>query len=223
MLCNFIIIKYKNSIVYIICLLYYIFFRMFFILYNLYLQYESSSLLNFTRTNASLNGNSSNKAIKKLEQEIINEKNNNEILLEKIKKFENINEELISNVKKINDELLNLNSNKNDKINLLEELRIQDKIISNFPLKLLEGEKLLSIIFESIDKKIHYSCVCKNTDIFNKIENMLYEKYPEYLNSENNFYVNGNKINKYQSIEFNKIENSDIIMLNNTKQLLYQQ
>ena len=46
---------------------------------------------------------------------------------------------------------------------------------------------------------------------------MLYEKYPEYLNSENNFNINGNKINKYQSIEFNKIENSDIIMLNNTK------
>ena len=159
------------------------------------------------RLNTTLNDNSSNEKLQKLEQEIINEKNNNNKLLE----------EFISNIKKINEDLLNLNSNKNDKINLLEELRIQDKIISNFPLKLLEGEKLLSIIFESLDKKIHYSCVCKNTDIFNKIENMLYEKYPEYLNSENNFYVNGNKINKYQSIEFNKIENSDIIILNNTK------
>ena len=132
----------------------------------------------------------------------------------------NINEEK-NLIKEFNSNLKNINNNLNsrldpkDKINLLEEIRIKDKIIANNPYQLLEGEKLLNVIFVSLDQKIHYSCICKNTDKFNKLENILYEKYPEYSESENLFYVNGNKINKYKSLEFNKIKNSDIIILKN--------
>ena len=132
----------------------------------------------------------------------------------------NINEEN-NLIKEFNSNLKNINNNLNsrlepkDKINLLEEIRIKDKIIANNPYQLLEGEKLLSVIFVSLDQKIHYSCICKNTDKFNKLESILYEKYPEYSESENLFYVNGNKINKYKSLEFNKIKNSDIIILKN--------
>ena len=90
---------------------------------------------------------------------------------------------------------------------------MKDKIISNYPIKLLEGEKLLSVIFVSADQKVHYSSICKNTDKFNIIENNLYEAYPEYKKSENHFFVNGNKINKYKSLDFNKIKNNDIIIL----------
>ncbi len=132
----------------------------------------------------------------------------------------NINEEN-NLIKEFNSNLKNINNNLNsrlepkDKINLLEKIRIKDKIIANNPYQLLEGEKLLSVIFVSLDQKIHYSCICKNTDKFNKLENILYEKYPEYSESENLFYVNGNKINKYKSLEFNKIKNSDIIILKN--------
>jgi hypothetical protein len=100
-----------------------------------------------------------------------------------------------------------------DKINLLEEIKIKDKIIANNPVQLLEGEKLLNVVFISLVQKFHYSCTCKNTDIFNKIENMLYEKYPEYSKSDNHFYANGNEINKNKSLEFNKIKNNDIIIL----------
>ena len=102
-----------------------------------------------------------------------------------------------------------------DKINLLEEIKIKDKIIANNPVQLSEGEKLLNVVFVSLDQKLHYSCFCKNTDNFNKIENMLYEEYPEYSESENHFYVNGNEINKNKSLEFNKIKNSDVILLKN--------
>ena len=119
----------------------------------------------------------------------------------------------------LNEKLKNLNNNINNNLNkdrlneLLEEIRIKNKIISNHPIQLLEGEKLISIIFVSADQKVHYSCICKNTDKFNKIENTLYEAYPEYKKSENNFFVNGNKINKYKSLDFNKIKNNDIITL----------
>jgi len=104
-----------------------------------------------------------------------------------------------------------------DKINLLEEIKIKDKIITNNPVQLSEGEKLLNVEFASLDEKFHYSCICKNTDKFNKIENMLYEEYPEYSKSENHFYVNGNEINKNKSLEFNKIKSNDVIILKYNK------
>ena len=196
--------------------------------------------MDFTRHNFSLSDdNPINKRMKELEQEIINERTNNKILMEKLDKVEkNINiilndnenlkkinerkeliDDLLSNLKNVNTELLSFNTNlsKKDRLNLLEELRVKGKIISSFPVQVSEGEKLLSVIFESLDQKIHYSCICKNTDKFNTLENMLYKKYPEYLSSENKFSVNGNIVNKYQTLEFNKIEISDIIILNNTE------
>ena len=122
--------------------------------------------------------------------------------------------ELNKELKNLNDYLTN--SVNIDKVNeLLEEIRIKDKIISSYPVQLLEGEKLLSVIFVSIDKKINYSVICKNTSKFNEIENILYDAYPEYVEKENYFVVNGKDINKYESLEFNNIQNNDIITLMN--------
>ena len=42
---------------------------------------------------------------------------------------------------------------------------------------------------------------------------MLYKEYPEYSESDNHFYANGNEINKDKSLEFNKIKNNDAIIL----------
>ena len=77
-----------------------------------------------------------------------------------------------------------------------------------------EGENLIPVIFQSLDSKIHCAFICKNTDRFNIVENMLYNKYPEYLESENYFTVNGIKINRFKTMEQNKIKYSDIILLN---------
>ena len=179
-----------------------------------------------------------NSEILRLNNELNIEKNNSILLSQRIKELEkiinikskeksnenqNININMINKEKnlinELNEKLKNLNNSLNrsinkDKINeLYEEIRIKDKIISSFPVKLSEGEKLLSVIFVSVDQKIHYSTICKNTDKFSKIENLLYDAYPEYIETENNFFVNGNKVNKYKSLENNKIKNSDIIML----------
>ena len=179
-----------------------------------------------------------NSEILRLNNELNIEKNNSILLSQRIKELEKIinikskeksNENQYININMINKEknlinelnekLKNLNNTLNrninkDKINeLYEEIRIKDKIISSFPVKLSEGEKLLSVIFVSVDQKIHYSTICKNTDKFSKIENLLYDAYHEYIKTENNFFVNGNKVNKYKSLENNKIKNNDIIML----------
>ena len=147
--------------------------------------------------------------IKLLNEELSKEKNINNELKKKIKNLENGKNDLVTN------------KNDNNKIiELYEELRIKDKEIhelkklnSRYPVELLEGEKLISVIFNLTEQKIYYSIICKSTDTFSKIEKLLYDEYPGYKNLENNFFVNGNKINRYETLEENKIYNSDIITL----------
>ena len=164
------------------------------------------------------------------EKEKTNQKLNEKILyLENIQK---VKEEKINNEKKKFEELNKKFNNyqniighdsKDEKlIKLLDDLESKDKEIkklnemkSRFPFELLENEKLMTVIIMSGDQKIHYSIICKNTEKFTTIEHKLYEKYPEYLESENYFLINGNKVNKYKSLDENKIKNSDIISMFN--------
>ena len=159
--------------------------------------------------------NEKNNVIKNLE--IINEK-----LTKELKDLKNELNEMTSkekqekNIKEIND--LTKGDSRNEKlVELIEKLEGKEKEIkeikSRFPFELSEGEKLISIIMVSTDQKIHHSFICKNTDKFTKIEHLLYEIYPEYLETDNYFILNGNKINKYKTLEENKIKNSDIITL----------
>jgi hypothetical protein len=78
------------------------------------------------------------------------------------------------------------------------------------------GEKLISIKFVSVDQNIkNFKLIVKNTDKFSKLEDILYEKYPNYKDTENYFIVNGKRINRNRTLEENKIKNNDILMLNN--------
>ena len=76
-----------------------------------------------------------------------------------------------------------------------------------------EGEELISIKFVSVEKDVDFSLITKNTEIFSKIEHILYEKYPKYIESENVFLAGGNRINRYSTLEKNKIKNGDIIII----------
>ena len=78
---------------------------------------------------------------------------------------------------------------------------------------LLPNEKLISIKCSSFDKKIDYVIICKNTEKFSKIEEQLYKKYPNYIDTENYFMVNGKKIKKFKTLEDNKINNNDEVIL----------
>ena len=79
---------------------------------------------------------------------------------------------------------------------------------------LKEGEKLMPIIFISADQQIHYALICKNKDKFSRIEELLYEKYPEYKERENYFLHNGNKIKRFGTLKENGIFNNSIIIIN---------
>ena len=106
---------------------------------------------------------------------------------------------------------LNVNQFSMKILELFQEIK---ELKSKLSFDLEKNEKLMTVIFTTFDNKLHYAVICKNTHIFNIIENMLYKKYPEYLESDNYFTANGKKINKYKSLEENEIKNSDIIILN---------
>ena len=98
-------------------------------------------------------------------------------------------------------------TNKDKEIN---ELKLK---ISYYPFEINKGEKLMSIIFISNDQQIHHSIICKNTDIFINVEKSLYDELPEYKETDNFFMVNGMKVNKFKSMDENKIKNNSIITL----------
>ena len=73
----------------------------------------------------------------------------------------------------------------------------------------------MTVIFASDDKKLHYAVICKNTDQFLKIEEKLYQSFPEYKDEGYYFTVNGSKINRDKTMDENNIKNSDIISILN--------
>ena len=103
------------------------------------------------------------------------------------------------------------------KLELMEKLESKENemksIISRYPCELFEGENLLSVIFISKDESMHHSIICKNIEKFSDVESRLYKIYPEQLESENYFLVNGKRVNRFKSIEENKIKNIDILRL----------
>ena len=72
----------------------------------------------------------------------------------------------------------------------------------------------MSIIFTSVDQKINYSIICKNTDTIIKLESELYKKYPKLAERKYYFICNGTMVNKFEKLENLKIQSGDIIVLN---------
>ena len=113
--------------------------------------------------------------------------------------------------KKLN-QLGNNSNNNNNEIKKILELKDQINQLKSYILS--PGEKLISIKFVSCDQNINFSSYVKVNDNFTKIENILYNNYPNYREIENYFIANGKKINKYKTIEQNGIKDNDIITLN---------
>ena len=149
--------------------------------------------------------------LKKLLNDILNEKER--IVNEERKKVTELKErmeilnDLSNNNKKSNEDLNKLMKKLSDKDKEIEELK------KLFPIKLQKGERLMNVKFISQDQYINYSIICKNTDIFTKIECLLYNEYSEYKNSKNYFLYGGGLIDKNKNLEENHIKNDSVITL----------
>ena len=76
-------------------------------------------------------------------------------------------------------------------------------------------EKLLTINITSSNQHIiNFSIIVKNTELFTKVENILYENYPTFKETDNYFLANGGKVNRNKTLEENKIKNHDNLTLN---------
>ena len=133
--------------------------------------------------------------IKQIEK-IINLKNNYNFNNEKIIPFEYLKCQL--NQK---DEELNILKTK------IQNIEKSDKIIHFFQ------DRIRFINFVSTDQRIKKQIVCLKDELFSKVEERLYEEYPEYKNKNIFFYANGGKVINNKTIEENKICNNSTIMI----------
>ena len=150
--------------------------------------------------------------IKELKRELNYEKNKNTILK---------NENATLQNKIIN--LYNENASLKDKIKLLknflasknieQQKLLSDTILNNKITSIKPGEEIISVNFVSMGNNDigHYSLICKNTDLFVRLEERLYEDFPEFKNYETYFEVNTKRIKRFKTIDENKIKSKDII------------
>ena len=150
-----------------------------------------------------------------------------EDLEKKITKLQNINEYLEKELKIEREKNYNFsnkentpNEDTNKIIKLYDEISENHKKIKykkgkieRFPFDLCENEKIMSVIISTEDKNILYSVTAKNTDKFLGIEEKFYDAFSEFGKVENSFYINGNKINKYQTLEETAIKDSGLIII----------
>ncbi len=129
----------------------------------------------------------------------------------------NLNNEKLKNIDLQNkiDKQINIIPNNDSKIiDLYARIDDLKEKLSRYPFELKKDEKMISVIFTSDDQKIHFSVICKNTEKFNRLEEKLYNDYPEYSETNNYFVVNGNRIQKFKTLDENNIHNNDMILLN---------
>ena len=74
--------------------------------------------------------------------------------------------------------------------------------------------EIIAINFISLNYNINYPMACSKKDIFAKIENKLYNEFPELKTKKLYFIVSGNIVNKSYTFEQNKIKSGDTILIN---------
>ena len=111
--------------------------------------------------------------------------------------------------------IISLNNQLSNKINELNNIKNNinnnyDDLVNNIN----PGEKVITALFLSSDQKITYATSCKNTTPFVRIEEKLYEEYPEYKETDNHFLHNGSVIKRFKTVEENHIKSGKPIILN---------
>ena len=155
--------------------------------------------------------------IEELRRQLNEEKNNNQkLLIENNNLKEEINK-LNMDINKIQEYKNKIKSLENDLIkknNEIQQLLSQNNNKDKYEITSIKpGEKIMSINFVSMGNQEigHYGLVCKNTDIFVREEERLYEDFPNFKKYETYFEVNGKRIKRFQTLSENNIKDKDII------------
>ena len=151
--------------------------------------------------------------------------NYNESENDKLKR--QLNEEKNKNMKLINEnKILKKQINAlNDKIKKLEEMQInQDKLKFNkfnnsikqndfLVHKMKPSEQLLNVTFitSGTNGLINYQLICKNTELFVRLEERFYNDFPQFKEYDLFFKNNNKKIKRFKTLEENNIKDKDVI------------
>ena len=131
-----------------------------------------------------------------------NKKEKENLIIDDNKTFENIN---------IN---FDIDDSNKTSFHILSDKNEKDILKDKLPFELKENEKLMCVIFQiNEEKEAQYPIICKDKLIFEDLENLLYDKNPEYKETENEFYVDGNKIDKLKTLEENNIKDGQVIIM----------
>ena len=76
-----------------------------------------------------------------------------------------------------------------------------------------EMDNIIAINFMSTSQNINFPIACKITDNFKDLEKKLYKDYPELKHKNLYFMVNGNIINRDETLENNGIKNRNAILI----------
>ena len=77
------------------------------------------------------------------------------------------------------------------------------------------GEKIMAVNFVSMGKQgiSNYNLICKNTDLFARLEERLYSDFPEFKEYETYFEVKTRRIKRFKTLKENNINTNDVINL----------
>ena len=111
-------------------------------------------------------------------------------------------------IKKLENELNKKNKEIQQLLEKNKNIKVKFKISSINP-----GEEIIGLNFVSMGNQDigHYNLVCKNVDLFVRLEERLYEDFPQFKEYETYFEVNGKRIKRFKTLEQNNIKTNDII------------
>ena len=157
--------------------------------------------------------------INSLKQQLNEEKKKNEILSNENKKLKSI-------ITNLNDEINKLKQYEQKNRLLQEEINKKNIEIQKYKsdnnkdfdegiTSVKPGEKIISINFVSMGNQDigHYSLVCKNTELFVRLEERLYDDFPQFKNYETYFEKNTKRIKRFKTLDENQIKNKDVITI----------
>ena len=71
----------------------------------------------------------------------------------------------------------------------------------------------MCVNFISGDQQVHYAVSCLKQNTFAEVEEKLYQQYPAYMETNNNFIANGNIVLRFKTIGENNIGNGKPVTL----------
>ena len=138
-------------------------------------------------------------------------------------------------INNLQDELNNLKISYNNSQSLINQLQnklnqkeqelsqLKDKLLSNInQIKTDSINKFgFGITFRSINQDFIYPIVCNNKELNSRIEEELYNEYPEYKEYNTYLTCNGVMLKRFKTVGENNIKKGDAIISWNKKIIIY--